>query len=350
MEGDEPYGGRWNFDSENRHAFNQDAITLIPKPLLFQNDVRAINERLEHHNVPRFGKQKDISIWPTNRAQSLSLLKSFCTQCLPLFGTYQDAMTDKSPNAWSLYHSRLSFCLNTKMLSPMQVIDAALNTYHKSDGSIALAQVEGFIRQILGWREYVRGIYWINQPNYSKKNTLKARRKLPDWFWNGETNMNCQKQAIQQSLDYSYAHHIQRLMITGNFSLLTGLDPDQVEAWYLGIYIDAIEWVEQPNTRSMALFADNGWIATKPYAASGNYVKKMSDYCVDCKYSVSKKTGDGACPLNSFYWHFLERNKGSLEKNPRLAFPYKTWQKMKPEAKHEILEQAESYLNQLESL
>ncbi len=232
----------------------------------------------------------------------------------------------------------------------MQVIDFVIEHYHQNTETITLAQVEGFVRQILGWREYVRGMYWINMPDVAQTNTLEANKPLPEWFWTGETKMRCLSAAIQQSLDYAYAHHIQRLMITGNFALLAGLNPDEVDAWYLGIYIDAIEWVELPNTRGMALFADGGLIATKPYAASGNYISKMSDYCGECHYQVKQKTGEGACPFNSLYWHFLYRHRDTFQKNPRMAFPYKAWQKMSDAQQNALLEQGDTYLANLNSL
>jgi deoxyribodipyrimidine photolyase-related protein len=246
------------------------------------------------------------------------------------------------------------------MLHPFDVIKAALEAFdqsqndsshsHASKDPINLAQVEGFIRQILGWREYVRGMYWTNMPNISKLNALEATRPLPKWFWDGNTRMNCLSKAVSQSLDYAYAHHIQRLMITGNFALLTGLNPDEVDAWYLGIYIDAIEWVELPNTRGMALSADGGLIATKPYAASGNYINKMSDHCKSCHYSVKEKTGNKACPFNSLYWSFLDSHKETFQKNPRMAFPYKTWQRIDSTQQHEILEHAKKLLGNLDNL
>ena len=259
-------------------------------------------------------------------------------------------MTIASPYAWSLYHSRLSFSINCKMLAPMEVIKTAISFYEKSEGKITLSQIEGFVRQILGWREYVRGMYWVNMPNYSKQNFLAAHRNLPDFFWTGNTNMQCLKSAITQSLEHAYAHHIQRLMITGNFALLAGISPDQVDQWYLGIYIDAIEWVELPNTRGMALFADGGWIATKPYAASGNYVNKMSDYCKGCRYNVKEKVGENACPLNSLYWNFIDSNYDKLSSNHRMSLPVRNWDKMEDIKKVEIRDHATNLLNNLDSL
>ncbi len=251
QEHDQPLGGAWNYDSKNRQSFKQADLENIPAPCIFENDAHEINIRLSRHNVKSIGKQQALNIWPCNRHQSLLVLDYFCEYLLPNFGKFQDAMTTQTEHAWSLYHSRLSFALNTKMLSPKEVITKALNTYEASN-DIDLAQIEGFIRQILGWREYIRAMYWINMPNYASMNALKAERDLPEWFWSGQTKMNCLSKSIEQSLDYAYAHHIQRLMITGNFALLAGIDPSQVDNWYLGIYIDAIEWVERPNTRGMA--------------------------------------------------------------------------------------------------
>jgi len=300
--------------------------------------------------VSTFGHCQDTLLWPTSRNQAKQLLDYFCAYLLPLFGQFQDSMTCNSPEQWSLYHSRISFALNTKMLHPLQVIKQVLNEFESRPDDINLAQVEGFIRQILGWREYVRGVYWQNMPDYAAKNELNASRSLPDYFWHGKTNMNCMKHAINQSLDTAYAHHIQRLMITGNFCLLTEMDPEQVDSWYLGIYIDAIEWVEMPNTRGMSQFADGGLIATKPYAASGNYINKMSDYCKDCHYNVKEKTEDSACPFNSLYWHFMNKHEERLSRNPRIGMVYKNWQKQDAKQRQATLDRAQWCLDNIESL
>jgi deoxyribodipyrimidine photolyase-related protein len=350
MEDDQPLGGQWNYDSDNRQMFKKDDLASIPEPLVFSNNVSDILSRLEKHNIPHFGHAEDHILWPCSRQQARELLAFFCQHCLPNFGRFQDAMTEKSKHAWSLYHSRISFALNAKILQPLDVIDTAVEHYHAAKGSITLSQIEGFVRQILGWREYVRGMYWINMPEVAQTNALNAQRPLPAWFWTGETKMQCLSHSITQSLEYAYAHHIQRLMVIGNFSLLAGLDPDQVDAWYLGVYIDAIEWVELPNTRGMALSADGGLIATKPYAASGNYINKMSDHCKTCHYSVKEKTGDKACPFNSLYWNFLDRHKDRFLKNPRMAFPYKSWQKMDTSKQDALLLQADYYLKDLNLL
>jgi deoxyribodipyrimidine photolyase-related protein len=259
-------------------------------------------------------------------------------------------MTGKGENRWSLYHSRISFALNSKILHPLQVIEAALRRFDEPDSPVDLAQIEGFIRQILGWREYVRAVYWANMPNYAERNALDAERDLPDYFWTGRTKMSCMKQAIDQSLDYAYAHHIQRLMVTGNFAMLAGIDPAQVDNWYLGIYIDAVEWVEMPNTRGMSQFADGGLIATKPYAASGSYINKMSDYCKDCHYSVKERYTEQACPFNSLYWHCMQRHSDKFSKNPRTAMAYRSWDKMDSQVKAALLTRAKFCLENIEQL
>ena len=231
----------------------------------------------------------------------------------------------------------------------MEVIETALR-YFDDNEQIDLAQIEGFIRQILGWREYIRAVYWSNMPDYAALNILSADRPLPEFFWTGDTKMACVKQAIDQSLNYAYAHHIQRLMVTGNFAMLAGIDPQQVDQWYLGIYIDAIEWVEMPNTRGMSQFADGGLIATKPYAASGSYINKMSDYCRDCHYSVKERFTENACPFNSLYWHFMHRHSDKFARNQRTAMAYRTWNKMDAQVQEKLLQKATLYLNNLDAL
>lgn len=350
MQDGEPLGGKWNYDADNRESFKAADLQDIPAPLVFSNDVSDILARLERHGVDHFGRPQDHLLWPTTRRQSLQLLEYFCQQCLPLFGKYQDAMTQHSDHAWSLYHSRLSFAMNSKMISPAQVVETAIAEYHARPHAINLAQIEGFVRQIIGWREYVRGMYWINMPDYAERNALEASRPLPSWFWDGNTKMACCRAAIEQSLDTSYAHHIQRLMVTGNFALLAGLHPDEVDQWYLGIYIDAHEWVEMPNTRGMSLSADGGLIATKPYASSGNYINKMSDYCKGCHYNVKDRTGERACPFNALYWDFLDRHAERFGANPRMAFPYKSLARFSEPDRAAIRERAADILNTLDTL
>lgn len=350
MKGSKPKGDSWNFDASNRQSFKKADIKLIPKPLIFNNEAEHFLQRIKKYNIPTIGEEVTHVSYPINREQSLVLLDFFCKHQLPNFGNFQDAMTMASPYAWSLYHSRLSFSINCKMLHPMEVIQTAIFAYENSEGAISLSQIEGFTRQILGWREYVRGMYWANMPNYAQQNFLDANRDLPAFFWHGKTKMRCLKSAISQSLEHAYAHHIQRLMITGNFALLAGISPSQVDEWYLGIYIDAIEWVELPNTRGMALFSDGGWIATKPYAASGNYVNKMSDYCKGCHYNVKEKVGVNACPLNSLYWSFIDANYDKFVSNQRMSFPIRNWDKMDEVKKIEIREHATKLLNNLDAL
>lgn len=350
MDGDNPVGGQWNFDAENRKKLKAQDLAVIPEPLVFQNDVTDIFERLQRHEVKTIGRLNETFLWPINRAQSQLLLDHFCDECLPLFGRFQDAMTKQSQHAWSLYHSRLSFAINTKMLSPMEVVNAALRRYSDPDNDIELASIEGFVRQIIGWREFIRGIYWVNMPAYGTLNALEASRALPDFFWTGETKMQCLSVSINQSLDTAYAHHIQRLMITGNFCLITGIDPEQVDQWYLGIYIDAVEWVEMPNTRGMSQFADGGLVGSKPYAASGNYVNKMTDYCKGCHYKVKEKIGDDACPLNSLYWQFMVQHRTRLENNPRIGMVYRNWDKQSEAQRAATISQAETNLLNIERL
>lgn len=350
MDGNQPLGGQWNYDTENRNKLKPSDLAELPKPLVFGNDVGSIIARLKRHNIKFFGQTPKTILWPTNRQQALELLDYFCSHLLVYFGRFQDAMTDQSDSAWSLYHSRLSFALNTKMISPERVIQQALSAHKKNPTLISLAQIEGFVRQILGWREFVRGIYWANMPEYARKNSLEANRELPAFFWTGKTQMNCLEKAITQSLDTAYAHHIQRLMITGNFCLLTGVNPEQVDQWYLGIYIDAIEWVELPNTRGMSQYADGGLLASKPYCASANYINKMSDYCQSCHYDHKLKTGPKACPFNSLYWHFMNRHKQQFSQNPRLSMTLKNFYKQPTDQQKAILDYGQWCLDHLEQL
>jgi deoxyribodipyrimidine photolyase-related protein len=256
-------------------------------------------------------------------------------------------MTVKS---WNLYHSLLSFSLNLKMIHPSEVVEAVEKFWRAHPDHAGIAQVEGFIRQILGWREYMRGIFWKEMPSFEKLNYFRHERQIPSWYWTGQTRMSCLHHTIKQSLDRAYAHHIQRLMVTGNFALLAGIHPDEVDRWYLGIYIDAVQWVEITNTRGMSQYADGGIVGTKPYVSSAAYINKMSDYCGGCQYDHKKKTGDRSCPFNSLYWHFYQRNRELLRNNPRVAMMYRTWDKMDPAAKKDILTQASVYLDGIEAL
>jgi len=345
MDKDKPTGGKWNYDQANRKKLPKKHA--MATPFLFEHDVTAIYEAVKAAELPYIGTiDSSYFIWPLNRQEALVLLNDFIDRLLPTFGLYQDAMHS---DYWSLYHSRLSFALNVKMLHPLEIVQAAETAYRQSD-RIDIAQAEGFIRQILGWREFIRGIYWKEMPHYQTLNMLKAKRPLPAYFWTGRTKMHCMRQSIQQSLSYSYAHHIQRLMITGNFCLLTGINPSEVDQWYLGIYIDAFEWVELPNTRGMSQYADGGIVATKPYGASANYIDKMSNYCQSCYYHKKEKYGERSCPFNSLYWHFLKRHQSNFIKNPRMSMIYRVWNKYAQEDQQLILEQASKYLNNLEQL
>lgn len=350
MNDQEPLGEQWNFDADNRNKLKKDDLETIPAPLLFETDISDIKNRIDKHKISYFGNIDEHIIWPTSRQQAKDLLEFFCEFSLENFGTFQDAMTGKSEHAWSLFHSRISFAMNAKILDPMTVINRAIAEYERRPKDISLAQIEGFVRQIIGWREYIRGIYWVNMPSYASKNSLAAKRDMPSYFWTGKTKMRCMQHAIDQSLDYAYAHHIQRLMITGNFSLLTGIDPDQVDAWYLGVYIDAIEWVEMPNTRGMCLFADDGIVASKPYTASGAYINRMSDYCSGCHYNVKEKVGSTACPFNSLYWHFMHRHRNKFGNNPRIGMVYRNLDKMTNQTRDELLEHADNLLENLDQL
>ncbi|MBP9793515.1 MAG: cryptochrome/photolyase family protein [Flavobacterium sp.] len=346
MQGDKPLTGKWNYDQENRKKL---PIAHKPtSPFLFNTDVSKIVSEIQKTDIKTIGNMDPKHfVWPTTRKQSLELLDFFVTECLALFGSYQDAMT---PNEWSLYHSRLSFSMNVKLISPLEVIHRAISEWEKRPEEIAYHQLEGFVRQIIGWREYMRGIYWNKMPDYATLNFFNHENKLPNWFWTGKTKMNCLKDAINQSLTFAYAHHIQRLMVTGNFALLAGVHPDEVDAWYLGIYIDAIEWVEITNTRGMSQFADGGIVGTKPYVSSAAYIDKMSRYCGSCFYKKVQKTGEKACPFNSLYWNFYDKNEDKLGKNPRIGMMYNVWHKMKPDDKAALLKQADYYLKNINTL
>ncbi len=346
MQGNEPLTGRWNYDAENRSGFK---ANVHPPPIPDTSyPIGDLLELIAQQGIQTIGKQNGTHLnWPTTRADALRLVAHFCEFLLPYFGQYQDMMSVQEP---FLFHSRLSFALNIKLISPAEVCEAAIAAWQKNQEYISIAQVEGFVRQIAGWREYVRGIYWAEMPEYALLNFFNAKRSLPSWFWNGETQMNCLKQAIGQSLNEAYAHHIQRLMVTGAFALLAGIDPNEVDAWYLGIYIDALEWVEMPNTRGMSQFADGGIVGTKPYAGSSNYIDKMSNYCKTCFYDRKKKHGERACPFNSLYWNFYQQNRKLLEKNPRIGMAYVTWDKFPHEEQQALIKQATHYLNTINTL
>ena len=334
--GKQPLTGKWNYDKENRKKLPKQFD--LPESIAFQKEVSSIISRIQNSGVETIGRMNSTDLdWPTSRAEGLILLEHFLEKRLSHFGRYQDAMTTKDP---FLFHSKLSFLLNTKLLHPLEVVKKVEAYWYEHQDTVSIAQTEGFIRQIIGWREYMRGIYWAKMPEFSKMNFFDHQAELPSWFWSGKTKMKCLEHSINQSLDFAYAHHIQRLMVTGNFALLLGVDPDQVDEWYLGIYMDAIEWVEITNTRGMSQFADGGIVGTKPYVSSANYIHKMGDYCSKCAYDRNAKTGPKACPFNSLYWDFYDRHRSKLGQNPRIGMMYRVWDKRSPDEKAAILEHA----------
>lgn len=340
----EPRGGRWNFDAENREKWPGDP----PAPAWpwQKHDLGTLWAEIEAAGVQTLGEPSAEAFgWPLTRREAQAWLKDFIAQRQVYFGRFQDAISGRSK---TLFHAGLSFALNLKMLHPREVIEAAVEAFER--GEADLAATEGFVRQILGWREYVRGIYWARMPGYAELNALDARRPLPAWYWTGDTKMACLRAAIGQSLALGYAHHIQRLMLTGNFALLAGCDPDEVDAWYLGIYVDAFEWVEMPNTRGMSQFADGGIVGSKPYSGSAAYVNRQSDHCKGCHYKHTKRHGERACPFNSLYWHFHARHQATFGRNPRLGMTYRSWEKMEPAERASTLAQAERYLAQVDTL
>lgn len=317
-----PLGGQWNFDHDNRKPWP--GLPREPTDWRREHDHSVLWQSIQLAGVASFGEPSaQRFFWPLNRAEALQQLDDFIDDSLPHFGDFQDALTWR---AWRLFHSLLAFALNTKMLNPREVVAKAVAAYES--GHVPLAAAEGFIRQIIGWREYVRGVYWANMPGYETQNYFAHQRPLPSWFWTGKTQMRCLAHAIGQSLEHAYAHHIQRLMVIGNFALLAGLNPAAVHGWYLGVYIDAVEWVELPNTVGMSQFADGGKLATKPYVSSAAYIDRMSDYCKGCRYDKTVRVGERACPFNALYWDFFARNGERLAANPRLGMVYRQLAKM----------------------
>ena len=341
MDGDQPVGGQWNYDSENRKPPKSGLD--IPDPLFQPMDETSQEAcALVAQNFPKHFGALAPFYFAVTREQALAVLTQFIAQRLANFGHYQDAMIENQP--W-MYHSHISFYLNVGLLMPMECIRAAEHAYHHAGAP--LNAVEGFIRQILGWREYVNGIYWLKMPNYEKENFLNAKRDLPAFYWTGNTKMNCLKQCVSETSDHAYAHHIQRLMVLGNFALIAGLHPDAVNEWYHIVYADAYQWVELPNVTGMILFADGGFLGSKPYAASGAYINKMSDYCRNCHYNVKEKHGAQACPFNYLYWDFLDRNRDQLYKNQRMRMIYSTLERMSPDKRKQISEDSQRFFAQL---
>ncbi len=342
MEGDEPAGGKWNFDHENRKPATDDLLREAPPmhdPCAVTREVIAlVKDRFPDH----FGDPEPF--WfATDRQGALECLRDFVKNHLPDFGTYQDAMLAGDP---FLHHALIAPYLNLGLLTPREVCEGAQDAYRAGD--VPINSAEGFIRQILGWREYVRGIYDLHGPGYAEQNALGHDRDLPGFYWDGRTDMACIAAVVAQTREHAYAHHIQRLMVTGNLALLAGVDPAQVHDWYLSVYADAYEWVEAPNTIGMSQFADGGQLGSKPYVSSGAYIDRMSDYCGACAYRVKEKTGARACPFNLLYWHFLGRHRERFEGNPRMAQMYRTWERMDPDRRRTVLAEAGDWLARLD--
>ena len=336
-----PTGGDWNYDKQNRQG-PDDAMDPPPRPKFELDSVTRecidlVTARFHDH----FGSLEAFA-WPVTRDEARKAADAFFAERIEKFGPYQDAMVKGDDD---LYHSMLSTSINLGLLDPLELCRRAEKAYR--DGRAPLNSVEGFIRQIIGWREYIRGFYWFLMPGLHDANELGATRPLPEFYWTGETDMACLSDCIRSTHDNAHAHHIQRLMVLGNFALLAGIDPRAVQDWYLVVYADAYEWVEMPNVVAMILYADGGRLATKPYAASGNYINKMSDYCASCAYSPHKKTGEGACPFNPLYWHFMDRHRDRLESNHRVGRIYANWDRMDPDRRQEYLDSAEVFLDGL---
>lgn len=344
MDNGEPVGGQWNFDSDNRQRWRgEPPLPVLP---VFTRDAidREVMALVQQQFADHPGSL-DAFHWPVTRAQALAALDAFVEQRLPWFGDYQDAMVTGED---FLFHSLLSAAINIGLLTPMEVCQAAEQAWR--EGRAPLNAVEGFIRQIIGWREYVRGIYWLLMPDYAGRNALANHRPLPRYFWDGQTDMHCMAEAFRNTFRHAYAHHIQRLMVTGNFALLTGLQPQAVCDWYLAVYADAFEWVELPNTLGMVMHADGGVLGSKPYAASGQYIQRMSDYCQHCRYQVKTADQHDSCPFNSLYWHFLERHRQQFASNPRMSMMYRNLDRQTPEKRQRILARAEDLLTRLDEL
>jgi len=338
-----PAGGQWNFDHANRQPLPRGGLDIPAAPSFAPDDTtREVLTLVEARFADHFGSLDGFA-WGVTRAHAEAARDHFLTHALPSFGDYQDAMRTGAP--W-LFHSVLSPYLNMGLLEPRDLIERAEAAWRS--GHAPLNAVEGFVRQILGWREYVRGVYWRFMPDYAERNALGHTRALPGFYWSAETDMRCLHEVIRDTRDHAYAHHIQRLMITGNFALLAGIEPSEVCEWYLIVYADAYEWVELPNTLGMALYGDGGLLGSKPYAASGQYINRMSDYCRHCRYNVRKATGDDACPFNALYWHFLMRQRPVLGSNHRLRMPYRNLDRMDPERRQALWDQAEGFLARLE--
>jgi deoxyribodipyrimidine photolyase-related protein len=341
MEGDKPAGGKWNYDHENRKPAPDEVDYGGPMRFTPDETVEEVLDLVEDRFGGNFGTLRPF--WfATDQGEARRALSHFIRNALPRFGDYQDAMLDGNR---FLYHAAVSMYLNAGLLTWQEVCQAAEKAWKAGDAP--LNAVEGFIRQIIGWREYMRGIYFREGPDYTQRNALNHQRKLPDFYWTAETDMRCIARTVEQTRDEAYAHHIQRLMVTGNFALLAGIDPHEVHEWYLAVYADAYEWVEAPNVIGMSQFADGGIVGSKPYVSGGNYIRKMSDYCNKCRYDVGEKSGDRACPYNYLYWAFLHSHRDRFGRNPRMAQMYRTWSRMSEEKRKAALDSAETFLGKL---
>jgi deoxyribodipyrimidine photolyase-related protein len=336
LDGKKPVGGKWNFDQENRGNFGRAGPGWVQAPRGFAPD-ELTRGALDDVTTLLADHPGDLAAfdWPVTRDEALVALVDFLDHRLPAFGHWQDAMWSGEPY---LYHARLSSCLNLRLLSPDEVIAGALSRYDK--GEVGLASVEGFVRQILGWREFVRGVYWLSPARLLASNALDAHEVLPDFYWTGDTDMACLRDVVTQTLRTGYAHHIQRLMVTGNFALLLGVEPRLVHEWYLAVYVDAIEWVEAPNTLGMSQFADGGRMVSKPYAASGRYIERMSDYCTGCRFDPGDATSEKACPFTTLYWDFLDRHRERFWNHPRAAMQWRSLDRVPGEKMALIRERA----------
>ena len=336
MEGNLPVGGKWNYDDQNRGSFKKHGPQDLVDPIFFKSDAitKEVIKEVENAFPENPGSIENFN-WPVTRSQALKALVDFVQKRLPNFGKFQDAMW--SGQSW-LYHSRLSVCLNLKLISPKEVLTAAEKAYHSDHAS--LSSVEGFIRQILGWREFVRLIHHHRMPEYVNSNSLNAQEDLPNFFWTGDTEMSCLNDCIQQTLSTGYNHHIQRLMVTGLYTLMLGVNPKQVHEWFLSMYVDAVEWVEMPNVIGMSQFADGGVMGSKPYVATGKYINRMSNYCKSCRYDPSKSTGKEACPFTTLYWDFLDKHHEQLRTNPRMSLQLRNLERIEPLQLQLIKEQA----------
>lgn len=345
MQGDRPEGGEWNYDHDNRGAFGKAGPAKLRAPLGFKPDAvtQQVIAEVEQTFPDHPGSLSHFK-WPVTRADGLRLLADFIEHRLPHFGQFQDAMWS---NEATLYHSLLSAALNLKLLNPREVIDAALKAYREKRAGIA--STEGFIRQILGWREFIRGVYWQDMPRLLEANHYGHQRCLPKWYWTGETDMNCMRQVITMTLTHGYSHHIQRLMVTGMFGILAEINPRELHQWYLAMYVDAVEWVEAPNTLGMALYANGGRYTSKPYIASGAYINRMSNFCLGCRFKPNEKTGPMACPISTLYWNFLDKHEASFSANPRMALMIKNLHKLPDTERAKIKRQASILLNSVQN-